>query len=437
MGFQDNSIVVTGFAKFISDVKCPVNLSYMWAFGSILGVGLALQIVSGILLAIYFVNSSESAHSSILHIEQDVCLGWLVRSVHINGASFLFICLYLHAGRGIYFSIYTGHPRAWMTGMIVLVLCWASAFFGYILPWGQMSFWGATVITNLFSTVPFFGGQIVELLWGGYVISGVTLKRFYVFHFLCPIIMGLMVIAHIWFIHQTGSSQPLGRESYVDVNFHPLYTYKDIIGFCIYVSLLLWVSLFCPDMFSDPVNLVPANPFKTPNHIVPEWYFLFFYGVLRSIPSKTWGAAAAGAVMSNLFYVGSKNTNLVHSCKLRASGKKYFGVGVAVVLVSYYGASPAGMPYEDILRVIVLIIVVTLKFHNNIGSVLDTKDGYKWRAKLTTLKHDPKNCWLSDSNNYIYESSDYGGNKVTYHIDNTGHIKKFHLINWWGHLSWW
>nr|WDV10344.1 cytochrome b [Rhabdopleura sp. NHMO H2137] len=391
MSLREGSVGVYAFNHFITDVKCPMNLSYMWGFGSILGLGLAIQILTGILLAIYFVNTSEGARGSIIHLEQDVVSGWFMRSLHVNGASFMFVCLYLHVGRAIYYAFYSKSNHAWWSGLVVLILCWASAFFGYVLPWGQMSFWGATVITNLFTTIPFFGDQIVDLLWGGFVISGVTLKRFYVFHFLCPIIMGLGVLFHMWLIHQQGSSNPVTRWSVLSVNFHPLYTYKDLVGFWAYVGGLVGVCLYVPGLFSDPVNLIPADPFKTPNHMVPEWYFLFFYGVLRSIPNKSWGALAAAGVVVNLFMAGFKNGADMTSCKLRFWGwTKFWMIVGGIVVVTMYGASPAGSPYEDILRVGVLFVVGVLKF---------------WGTFINNLSHDMYRllfyhkdgfCWFSD-----------------------------------------
>nr|WDV10337.1 cytochrome b [Rhabdopleura sp. NHMO H2136] len=394
MGYRD-SLGAYAFDHFITDVKCPINMSYMWSFGSILGVGLLIQIVTGMMLAIYFVNTSDGARNSMIHLEQDVVLGWFLRSLHVNGASFLFICMYTHVGRSMFYSIHCHNSRAWFTGVGIMILCWASAFFGYVLPWGQMSFWGATVITNLFTTIPFFGQQIVDLLWGGFVISGVTLKRFYVFHFLCPIIMGLGVLFHMWVIHQQGSTNPVFRWSVVSVNFHPLFTYKDMIGFWGYISLLLGVCLFVPALFSDPVNLVPADPFKTPHHIVPEWYFLYFYGVLRSIPSKSWGALAVVGMMGNFASVSAKVANEVNSNKFRLWGwLKYWIIVSCFLIITFYGAAPAGSPYEDALRVIMLIQFSVLK---NWGPYVNVLEHYSYHYQVSFNRLGTESYWLSSN----------------------------------------
>nr|USC25831.1 cytochrome b [Typhlomys fengjiensis] len=274
------------------DLPTPSNISSWWNFGSILGVCLILQILTGLFLAMHYTSDTTTAFSSVTHICRDVNYGWLIRYLHANGASMFFICLFLHVGRGLYYGSYT-YMETWNIGVILLFAVMATAFMGYVLPWGQMSFWGATVITNLLSAIPFIGNTLVEWIWGGFSVDKATLTRFFAFHFILPFVIAALAMVHLIFLHETGSNNPSGMNSDTDkIPFHPYFTIKDILGFLIMITSLLLLVLFNPDMLGDPDNYTPANPLNTPPHIKPEWYFLFAYAILRSIPNKLGGVMA-------------------------------------------------------------------------------------------------------------------------------------------------
>nr|Q508K8.1 RecName: Full=Cytochrome b; AltName: Full=Complex III subunit 3; AltName: Full=Complex III subunit III; AltName: Full=Cytochrome b-c1 complex subunit 3; AltName: Full=Ubiquinol-cytochrome-c reductase complex cytochrome b subunit [Chaetodipus pernix]AAY23238.1 cytochrome b [Chaetodipus pernix] len=274
------------------DLPTPSNISSWWNFGSLLGLCLIIQIASGLFLAMHYTSDTVSAFSSVAHICRDVNYGWLIRYIHANGASLFFICLYLHIGRGIYYGSYL-YKETWNIGIVLLFLTMATAFMGYVLPWGQMSFWGATVITNLLSAIPYVGTDLVEWIWGGFSVDKATLTRFFAFHFILPFIIAATAMVHLLFLHETGSNNPLGIPSDSDkIPFHPYYTLKDFLGMIMVLALFLTFVLFFPDLLGDPDNYSPANPLNTPPHIKPEWYFLFAYAILRSIPNKLGGVIA-------------------------------------------------------------------------------------------------------------------------------------------------
>nr|AYN79153.1 cytochrome b [Coendou prehensilis] len=274
------------------DLPTPSNISAWWNFGSLLGVCLLLQIITGLFLAMHYTADTNTAFSSVTHICRDVNYGWLIRYFHANGASMFFILLYLHVGRGIYYGSYT-YTETWNIGILLLFMTMATAFMGYVLPWGQMSFWGATVITNLLSAIPYVGTTLVEWIWGGYSVDKATLTRFFAFHFIMPFIIATMIMIHLLFLHETGSNNPSGLNSDSDkIPFHPYYSIKDILGLILMLLILLILTLFSPDLLGDPDNYTPANPLNTPPHIKPEWYFLFAYAILRSIPNKLGGVLA-------------------------------------------------------------------------------------------------------------------------------------------------
>nr|AHH92972.1 cytochrome b [Lethe dura] len=283
------------------DLPTPSNISIWWNFGSLLALCLLPQIITGLFLTMYYTANIEMAFFSVNYICRNVNYGWLIRTLHANGASFFFICIYLHIGRGIYYESFNLF-YTWMIGVIILFLLMATAFMGYVLPWGQMSFWGATVITNLLSAIPYLGTLLVNWIWGGFAVDNATLTRFYTFHFLLPFILLMMTMIHLLFLHQTGSNNPLGINSNLDkIPFHPFFTFKDLIGFIILILILTLLTLINPYLLGDPDNFIPANPLVTPIHIQPEWYFLFAYAILRSIPNKLGGVIAL--VMSILILV--------------------------------------------------------------------------------------------------------------------------------------
>nr|UFQ25513.1 cytochrome b [Pliocardia sp. A3710_17_S18] len=292
MGNHDSKGILYSMKSALYDLPVPLNLSNFWNFGSLLGVCLTSQLVTGLLMAAHYTPDTDLAFSSVAHIMRDVNGGWFIRSMHATGASFFFVCIYMHIGRGIYYQSYY-MKNTWWSGCSILMLLMAISFTGYVLPWGQMSFWAATVITSMFSAIPYVGSFLVEWLWGGFCVGDGTLKRFYVFHFVGPFIMVVLVAFHIMNLHETGSSNCLGVSSDADITcFHSLYTFKDLVWIVIMLYCLVMVCLWSPDLFINPYNYIPASSLKTPQHIEPEWYFLFAYCILRSVPNKMGGVLA-------------------------------------------------------------------------------------------------------------------------------------------------
>nr|ASS30700.1 cytochrome b [Stemonopa insignis] len=328
------------------DMPIPSNISTFWNFGSLLGLCLVVQIATGLFLAMHYTAHIELAFSSVTHICRDVNYGWLLRTLHANGASFFFICLYLHIGRGIYYGSYMIF-HAWMVGVIILFLVMATAFLGYVLPWGQMSFWGATVITNLFSAIPYIGTLLVQWIWGGFAVENATLTRFFTFHFLFPFIVAAATMVHILFLHQSGANNPLGISSQTDkVPFHPYFTFKDIIGFAIMLTLLIMLTLINPYLLGDPDNFIPANPLVTPAHIQPEWYFLFAYAILRSIPNKLGGVIALVLSVAILMILPFTHASKFRSLTFYPLNQIMFWFLVAILfLLTWIGARPVEDPY--------------------------------------------------------------------------------------------
>lgn len=328
------------------DLPSPSNISTIWNFGSLLGICLGVQIVTGIFLAIHYTADVNLAFNSVVHICRDVNNGWLVRTLHANGASFFFICLYLHVGRGIYYGSYN-LTFTWLIGVLILFLTMGTAFLGYVLPWGQISFWGATVITNLVSAIPYLGTIIVQWVWGGFAVDNATLTRFFTFHFIFPFIILALVIIHLLFLHQTGSSNPLGLKINIDkISFHPYFSFKDIVGFLIIILILTAVTLINPYMLGDPDNFIPANPLVTPVHIQPEWYFLFAYAILRSIPNKLGGVISLILSIAILVILPFTQKNLIKGYQFFTINKIFFWVYVnIVILLTWIGARPVEDPY--------------------------------------------------------------------------------------------
>nr|ASY98494.1 cytochrome b [Idolomantis diabolica] len=327
------------------DLPTPSNISSWWNFGSLLGLCLIIQIMTGLFLAMHYSPHIDLAFLSIAHICRDVNYGWLLRILHANGASMFFICIYLHIGRGMYYGSYKFF-YTWMMGVTILFLVMATAFMGYVLPWGQMSFWGATVITNLMSAIPYLGSDLVQWIWGGFAVDNATLNRFFTFHFMLPFIVVAAVMIHLLFLHQTGSNNPLGLNSNIDkIPFHPYFTFKDILGFIMLFMLLLTLSFKEPYILGDPDNFIPANPLVTPIHIQPEWYFLFAYAILRSIPNKLGGVIALMMSITVLFFMPLIITN--------SRGIQYYPINqfmfwlmvLIIILLTWIGARPVEEPY--------------------------------------------------------------------------------------------
>nr|ASW18544.1 cytochrome b [Onychodactylus koreanus]ASW18545.1 cytochrome b [Onychodactylus koreanus]ASW18546.1 cytochrome b [Onychodactylus koreanus] len=331
------------------DLPTPSNLSAWWNFGSLLGICLIAQILTGLFLAMHYTADTSSAFSSVVHICRDVNYGWLVRNTHANGASFFFICIYMHIGRGLYYGSYM-YKETWNIGVILLLLVMATAFVGYVLPWGQMSFWGATVITNLLSAIPYMGNALVQWIWGGFSVDKATLTRFFAFHFLFPFLIVGMSMIHLLFLHQTGSNNPTGIMSNMDkVPFHPYFSYKDALGFLIMLSALMLLSLLSPNLLGDPDNFTPANPLMTPPHIQPEWYFLFAYAILRSIPNKLGGVLALLASIMILMIIPLMHTSKQRSLTFRPLTQIMFWLLVSNTLIlTWIGGQPVEPPFIEI-----------------------------------------------------------------------------------------
>jgi ubiquinol-cytochrome c reductase cytochrome b subunit len=355
------------------DLPTPSNISIWWNFGSLLGLCLIIQIATGLFLAIHYTARIDLAFYRVNHICRDVNNGWLLRTLHANGASFFFICIYLHIGRNIYYGSYN-YIHTWSVGVIILFLVIGTAFIGYVLPWGQISFWGATVITNLLSAIPYLGTTIVQWVWGGFAVDNATLTRFFSFHFLLPFIVAAATIIHLLFLHQTGSNNPIGVNRDRDkIPFHPYFSWKDIVGFLVLIILLTLLSLINPYILGDPDNFIPANPLVTPVHIQPEWYFLFAYAILRSIPNKLGGVIALVSSILILF--------IIPIIKRKFRGLQFYPVtqitfwvivGI-VLLLTWIGARPVEEPYiitGQILTVLYfifyLVYPITLKIWDNL-----------------------------------------------------------------------
>nr|YP_010946399.1 cytochrome b [Balta valida]WGO57117.1 cytochrome b [Balta valida] len=331
--------------NMLIDLPTPSNISSWWNFGSLLGLCLMIQIITGLFLAMHYCPNIEMAFNSVNHICRDVNYGWLLRTLHANGASMFFICIYMHIGRGLYYGSYKLH-YTWSVGVVILFLTMATAFMGYVLPWGQMSFWGATVITNLLSAIPYMGIDLVQWVWGGFAVDNATLNRFFTFHFLLPFMITATVMIHLMFLHQTGSNNPLGLNSNIDkIPFHPYFTSKDIVGFLIMMMILTSLTLKEPYMLGDPDNFVPANPLVTPIHIQPEWYFLFAYAILRSIPNKLGGVIALVMSIATLFIMPLMKSNFRSMQFYPINQMMFWSMLNIIMLLTWIGARPVEEPY--------------------------------------------------------------------------------------------
>nr|YP_007627094.1 cytochrome b [Cupido argiades]AGE31680.1 cytochrome b [Cupido argiades] len=350
------------------DLPSPSNISSFWNFGSLLALCLIIQIITGLFLTMYYCANINLAFFSVNYICRNINYGWLIRTLHANGASFFFICIYIHIGRGIYYESFN-FKLTWMIGVLILFLLMATAFMGYVLPWGQMSFWGATVITNLLSAIPYLGNMLVNWIWGGFAVDNATLTRFYTFHFLLPFIILMMSMIHLLFLHQTGSNNPLGVNSNLDkIPFHPFFTFKDLIGFIILLMMLLMLTLTNPYLLGDPDNFIPANPLVTPIHIQPEWYFLFAYAILRSIPNKLGGVIALIFSILILIILPFTFNKKMQGIQFYPINQIMFWILIStIILLTWIGARPVEEPYiitGQLLTIIYFNYFIIMPFIN-------------------------------------------------------------------------
>nr|YP_006280984.1 apocytochrome b [Helicosporidium sp. ex Simulium jonesi]ACT36211.1 apocytochrome b [Helicosporidium sp. ex Simulium jonesi] len=332
----------------IVDYPSPSNINYLWSFGSVAGICLVVQIATGIFLAMHYTPHVDMAFLSVEHIMRDVEGGWLLRYLHANGASMFFIVVYLHMFRGLYYGSFTS-PREflWIIGVVILLLMIITAFIGYVLPWGQMSFWGATVITSLASAIPVVGDHIVTWLWGGFSIDNATLNRFFSLHYLLPFVIAGLAVVHLAALHQYGSGNPLGTSSAVDkINLYPAFYVKDLVIWVAFALFFAFFVYFMPNVLGHTDNYIPANPMNTPPHIVPEWYFLWVYAILRSIPNKLAGVGAIALVFISLLALPFLSTSPIRSSNFKPLQRFFYWLIVAdCFLLSWIGQKPVEDPY--------------------------------------------------------------------------------------------
>nr|WOF82973.1 cytochrome b [Tetragonisca angustula] len=327
----------------------PININYMWNFGSMLGFFLLIQIISGLFLSMHYCPNIDFAFKSVSHIMKDINSGWMIRLIHMNGASFYFLLIYIHICRNLFYYSFK-LIYVWFIGVFILFLSMATAFLGYVLPWGQMSFWGAMVITNLLSAFPYIGQMIVEWLWGGFSINNSTLNRFFSFHFVLPLIIMMMVFMHLMVLHISGSSNPMhSKNSIYKIIFYPYFVIKDLITIILILLFFMYINLQYPYMLSDPDNFKMANPMVTPSHIKPEWYFLFAYSILRSIPNKLGGVIMLFMSIFILFFLPLMNNNKMKNLKFYPINKFFYWMFINVfIMLTWLGMQVIEYPYIDL-----------------------------------------------------------------------------------------
>jgi ubiquinol-cytochrome c reductase cytochrome b/c1 subunit len=391
---NDRLPIVASLENTLKRHPYPKNLSYWWNFGSIAGICLVIQILSGLFLAMHYVPNTKFAFDSVEHIMRDVNYGWLIRYIHAVGASMFFVALYAHMIRSLYYGSYKP-PREilWWVGIIIFLLTMATAFMGYVLPWGQMSFWGATVITNLFSAIPLVGESIVQWLWGGFSVDNPTLNRFFVLHFLMPFLIVGIVLLHLVALSTTGSNNPTGvpmKSKKDSISFHPYFTIKDMVGFVMFFIIFGYFLFFYPNSLGHPDNYIPANPLVTPAHIVPEWYFLPFYAILRAVPDKLGGVLMMFGAIILLFFLPYLDKSKVRSGAYRPAFKKFFYIFVInFVFLGWLGKSPADGWYVWASRLstmyyyayFLLILPILPKFEKTLPLPESIDEDYKSKHK--------------------------------------------------------
>lgn len=364
-----NKNLIKEIKSSIFNLPTPINISYIWNFGSLVGLFLGIQIIRGFFLSIHYCPRTLIAFNRIIHIIQNVNRGWIFHNIHINGATIFFICIYIHISRGIYFNSFN-LLNTWISGVTILLLSIATAFLGYVLPWGQISFWGATVITNLLSTIPYIGNNIVIWVWGGFSINNSTLNRFYSLHFILPFIILIIVIIHLIFLHETGSSNPLGTSrNYYKIPFHKYFTIKDIYGYILIIIIFITIIIQYPYIFRDPDNFVAANPIITPIHIQPEWYFLFAYAILRSIPNKLGGVIALIASII-ILYTLPIHKSKINTTNFYPTNQLTFWILInSFILLTWVGAQPIERPFvilRQITGIIYFVVIISFSLTRNL-----------------------------------------------------------------------
>jgi ubiquinol-cytochrome c reductase cytochrome b subunit len=383
--------------EHLLEYPTPVNFNYFWSFGSLAGIFLTVQLVSGILLAMYYTPHTFLAFISIEHIMRDVNYGWLIRYIHANGASFFFIVVYLHIAKALYYSSYI-YPmeNLWRIGVIIFILMMATAFMGYVLPWGQMSFWGATVITNLFTAIPLIGNKLVTLLWGGYSIDNPTLNRFFSLHYLLPFVIAGCVVLHLTLLHNVGSSHPIRIFNTHDkISFYPYFYYKDLFSLLVVFIFFFLFIFFFPNVLGHADNYIEANALVTPTHIVPEWYFLPFYAILRSIPDKLGGVICMGlALILLLFLPGFRYKNYLPFSPIninpnfRPTHRVSFWIFVSVVLLlGWIGSKPVEAPYITIGQICTFFYFFYLICFIHWAYIFDFVIAYSFKANNQKQKN--------------------------------------------------
>ena len=367
------SAFLNAVANHLLFYPTPVNVTYAWSFGSLAGLFFSIQIITGIFLAMHYIPHTNEAFDSIIHIMQNVNNGWLIRYAHANGASMIFILMYIHIGRGIYYESYK-HRREilWWTGLLIFILMMATAFIGYVLPWGQMSFWGATVITSLVTAVPFVGDNIAHWLWGGFSVGDATLTRFYSIHYTLPFIIIAIVCTHLIILHQEASTNPLQITIGDKISFYPYFFWKDLFAFNVCLLLYTYLIFFNPNLLGHPDNWIRANPLVTPEHIVPEWYFQPFYAILRSCPSKLGGVVSMGASLLILFILPLYRTirNPISSNMSPLFRISFWIFVFTFVFLMYLGGQPAVTPYVGASQIFTVyyffFFLIVVPFRNHI-----------------------------------------------------------------------
>ena len=346
MRIRKENPIISPINSMLIDLPSPSNINYLWNFGSLLGLCLGIQILTGIFLAMHYSADVSIAFSSVTHILEDVNYGFLLKYLHANGASAFFICVYIHIARGFYYGSYL-RSHLWFSGISIFLIMMLTAFIGYVLPWGQMSFWGATVITNFVSAIPYIGDEIVQWIWGGFSVSNATLNRFFSLHYLFPFILALLAIIHIVLLHENGSNSPIGINPNSDkVPFHSYYSSKDLYGFVLLFILLSVLVFYVPNILGDPENYIKANPLVTPVHIMPEWYFLFAYAILRAIPNKLGGVIALVLSVVILAVLPFVHTSYIKGLTFRPLGKMFYWFFMAnFILLTWIGSKPVEDPY--------------------------------------------------------------------------------------------